>query len=116
MSVPSADNNANLWLKWSIVAILAAIVALAAVPQYLSGQWPWQSPPDVPQIKAIRGLKDTGLMLDGWTQEFQQKIPIGGDQWSVQQLIHANDSAPAQMVLFLKPQGQSKDQPEVEWI
>lgn len=104
------------WLKWLIVAILAAVIAGAAVPQYISGQWPWHSPPIVPQIRAIRGLKDAGLKLEGWSQSFQQKIPIGGDEWSVQQLTHTDTAAEQQMILFLKPQGQSKDQPEVEWI
>ena len=99
-----------------MVAVLAAVVAGTAVPQYISGQWPWQSPPGVPQIRAIRGLKDTGLTLAGWSQDFQQKIPIGGDQWSVQQLTHTDTAGLQQMILFLKPQGQSKDQPEVEWI
>ncbi|MBE9066276.1 cyanoexosortase B system-associated protein [Leptolyngbya cf. ectocarpi LEGE 11479] len=103
-------------LKWLVVAVLAAIIAAVAIPQYLSGQWPWQSPPDVPQIRLVRGLKETGLSLEGWSEEFQQKIAIGGDQWSVQQLTPTNNAAPEQMILFLKPQGQSKDQPEVEWI
>lgn len=116
LSLPSSDSHSRPWLKWLIVAILAAVVAGAAVPQYISGQWPWQSPPSVPQIQTIRGLKDTGLQLEGWSQEFQQKIPIGGDQWSVQQLTHTDTAVPQQMILFLKPQGQSKDQPEVEWI
>ena len=91
-------------------------IAAVAIPQYRSGQWPWQSPPEVAQIRAIRALKETGLALDGWSEDFQQKISIGGSQWSVQQLTHINGTAPTQMVVFLKPQGQSEDQPEVEWI
>ncbi len=41
---------------------------------------------------------------------------MSGGQWSVQQLTQTDDSTPQQMILFLKPQGQAKDQPEVEWI
>ncbi len=99
-----------------MVAVLAAMVAVAAIPQYLGGNLPWQSPPGVAHLETIRNLKDTGLSLDGWSEDLQQKIAIGGDQWSVQQLTDTTGSASDQMILFLKPQGQSKDQPEVEWI
>ncbi|MGD1854221.1 MAG: cyanoexosortase B system-associated protein [Leptolyngbyaceae cyanobacterium] len=104
------------WLKWLVVGIFAAVIAAVAIPQYFSGQWPWQSPPDVPQIRDVRSLKETGLALEGWTNDFQQKITMGGDQWSVQQLTQDGNATPEQMVLFLKPQGQATDQPEVEWI
>lgn len=118
MAVSSSSPNSDLRfrLKWLVVAVLAVMITAIAIPQYLSAQWPWQSPPAVAQIREIRALKDTGLALEGWSEEFQQKVPIGGDQWSVQQLTQTNDAEPTQMVLFLKPQGASKDQPEVEWI
>lgn len=116
MAASSSSSSSRSWLRWLVVAVLAAMIAAVAVPQYLSGQWPWQSPPDVPQIATVRGLKETGLLPLGWSQDFQQKISIGGDQWSVQQLTYANDDTREQMILFLKPQGQSQDQPEVEWI
>ncbi len=116
LSFNSSDSKSRSWLRWLIVALLAVMITAVAIPQYFFGQLPWQSPPGVAQIKTIRTLKDTGLVLDGWSEELQQKISIGGDQWSVQQLTHANGAAPEQMIIFLKPQGQSKDQPEVEWI
>ena len=112
---PSGFKSRN-WLRWLVVVVLVAMITVVAIPQYFSGQLPWYSPPGVAQIKAIRSLKDTGLALDGWSEDLQQKISIGGDQWSVQQLTHVNSSASEQMIIFLKPQGQSKDQPEVEWI
>ncbi|NEQ52429.1 MAG: cyanoexosortase B system-associated protein [Leptolyngbya sp. SIO3F4] len=110
-----SNTSSKLRLKWVVVAVLVAIIAAIAIPKYVSG-WPWQSLPEVAQIRDIRALKETGLVLDGWSQEFQQKITIGGDQWSVQQLTQTNNTTPEQMIVFLKPQGQSKDQPEVEWI
>ena len=116
LSFPSSDSQSRPWLKWATLIVLSAVIVAVALPQYLSGQWPWQSPLDVPQIRAVRNLKETGLAVQGWSQEFQQKISIGGDQWSVQQLTHGSNSTQEQMILFLKPQGQSKDQPEVEWI
>lgn len=116
LSLQSSDPKFRSRLKWLVIALLTAMIAVAAIPQYLSGQWPWQSPPDVAQIRTIRNLKETGLVLEGWSQDFQQKISIGGDQWSVEQLTQTNGSSPEKMVLFLKPQGQSTDQPEVEWV
>ncbi|MGD1951947.1 MAG: cyanoexosortase B system-associated protein [Leptolyngbyaceae cyanobacterium] len=116
LSLFSSDSKSRTWPRWLVVAVLVAIITAVALPQYVSGQLSWQSPPGVPQIRAIRELKETGLFIEGWSQDFQQKIPIGGSQWSVQQLTHASDSTPQQMVLFLKPQGQADDQPEVEWI
>ncbi|MEM9265083.1 MAG: cyanoexosortase B system-associated protein [Cyanobacteria bacterium P01_F01_bin.13] len=116
MALSFSSSNPKPWFKWLVVVVLAVIITAVAIPRYMSNQWPWQSPPDVPQIAVVRGLKETGLALEGWSADFQQKISIGGDQWSVQQLTHANNSTPEQVVLFLKPQGQSKDQPEVEWI
>ncbi len=109
-------SDSKSWFKWLVAATLVAIMTAAALPQYFSNQWPWQTPPDVPQIRAVRELKETGLTLAGWSEDFQQKVPMSGGQWSVQQLTQAEDSTPQQIVLFLKPQGQAKDQPEVEWI
>ncbi|MEA5462237.1 cyanoexosortase B system-associated protein [Leptothoe sp. PORK10 BA2] len=116
VSFDSSDSKSNSWLRWLVVIVLAVMVAVAAIPQYFSGHFPWQSPPSVANLETIRSLKDTGLSLDGWSEDLQQKISIGGDQWSVQQLTHANGPVPEQMIIFLKPQGLAKDQPEVEWI
>ncbi len=116
LSLFSSGFKSSVWQRWLVAGLLAAMITAVAVPQYLSGQWPWHSPPGVAQIRAIRNLKETGLTIDDWSEDFQQKISIGGSQWSVQQLTHVNGAAPAQMILFLKPQGQSDDQPEVEWI
>lgn len=116
VSFDSSDPKSRSWLRWLVVVVLAAMVAVAATPQYLGGKLPWQSPPSVVHLETIRGLKDTGLSLEGWSENLQQKISLGGDQWSVQQLTDTTGSDLDQMILFLKPQGQSKDQPEVEWI
>ncbi|NEZ61903.1 cyanoexosortase B system-associated protein [Leptolyngbyaceae cyanobacterium CCMR0082] len=115
LSLLSANSKSRPWLRWLVVALLAAIIAAVAIPRYL-GQWPWHSPPGVAQIRDIRELKETGLTLKGWSQDFQQKITMGGSQWSVQQLTHSDNATSEQMVLFLKPQGRAEDQPQVEWI
>ena len=116
LSLFSSDAKPRSWVKWLVVVALAIIIAAAALPRYMYAQWPWQSPPGVAQIRAIRDLKETGLAIDGWSEDFQQKISMSGSQWSVQQLTHTSEATSEQMVLFLKPQGQANDQPEVEWI
>ena len=116
VSLLSSGSKSRPWLRWLIVVVLTASIAAFALPRYLSGQWPWQVPPGVAQIQTIRALKDTGLAIEAWSEDVQQKINIGRTQWSVQQLTHATEAGPQQMVLFLKPQGRAKDQPEVEWI
>lgn len=118
MAVSSSQSKSNqrFQSKWMIIGVLAIVITAVALPQYLSAQWPWQSPPTVENLRQIRDLKNTGLTLEGWSENFQQKASIGGDQWSIQQFTQTNTPSPKQMVLFLKPQGTSKDQPEVEWI
>ncbi|MEM6253879.1 MAG: cyanoexosortase B system-associated protein [Cyanobacteria bacterium P01_D01_bin.156] len=116
MSLSSSESNLRFRFQWLVIAVLALVIAAVALPQYLSAQWPWHSPPNVAQIRTIRALKNSGLSLEGWSADFQQKVQIGGDEWSVQQLTQVNTTTPQQIVLFLKPQGESKAQPEVEWI
>ncbi|MEO0456284.1 MAG: cyanoexosortase B system-associated protein [Cyanobacteria bacterium P01_A01_bin.114] len=99
--------------KGLIVAVLAILVAANALPRYVSGQWPWSPPPSVPQIKVLRTIRETGLAIPGWQQSFHEAISFGGDKWSVQQLSPPTGEP---MVLLLRPQVQSTDQPEVEWL
>ncbi|MEM9161477.1 MAG: cyanoexosortase B system-associated protein [Cyanobacteria bacterium P01_F01_bin.4] len=101
-------------LKGFIVATLAILVAVNALPRYFSGQWPWSPAPSVPQIETLRDIRKTGLAIPGWQQVVQETVAFGGDKWSVQQFVSQPDGNP--MVLLLRPQAQASDQPEVEWI
>ncbi|MEM9904169.1 MAG: cyanoexosortase B system-associated protein [Cyanobacteria bacterium P01_D01_bin.44] len=101
-------------LKSLIVAILAILVAVNALPRYFSGQWPWSPAPSVPQIEALRNIRKAGLAIPGWQQVVQETATFGGDTWSVQQF--ASQPAGAPVVLLLRPQAQASDQPEVEWL
>lgn len=106
-------------VKWGLVAILSTIIAIAAFPSYLSGQWPWSAPLKVPQINQLRALLEAPLALPGWEPTRHQEVNIGGGKWSVAeyQLVDtATGVSPASFALLLRPQSWHDKQPEVEWV
>ena len=109
----------KLSFRWLLPVVLAVAIAAVALPDYLNNQWPWQSPPQVPQISNVRNLRETGIELEGWSTVFQDQVPIGGGDWLLQQLQNREETAPEQpeqLIVFLRPQTYSQDQPEVEWV
>ena len=104
-------------LQWVIVLVLAVVVAIAAAPSYLSGQWPWSTPLKAPQINQIKALRNTALSLPGWQVYSQQEVRIGGNEWGLTE-YEAADAAAATpgFALLLRPQPWHDEQPEVEWV
>lgn len=100
-----------------ICAVLALFVAVSAFPKYASS-WPWTTPPKVANQAALQSLRDTGLTLADWSVEQQTRSGIGGDDWSIQQLVHKQPftTNPDRIFLLLRPQVWEADQPEVEWV
>jgi len=92
-------------------------VAVSAFPKYASS-WPWTTPPKVANQAALQSLRDTGLTLADWSVEQQTRSGIGGDDWSIQQLVHKQPftTNPDRIFLLLRPQVWEADQPEVEWV
>lgn len=95
-----------------IVFLLSVAIAMAAIPGYLTGKWPWADLPPVAGIQQLAKLKTTGLSLPGWTTIAQKKIRIGGNDWSIQ-LIEKPGQDP--ITLMLMPQNYYKNHPNVEW-
>lgn len=113
----STSNKPRSLLRFLIAGVLAAFVAVAALPHYWSGQWPWADPPGVPNIRLMRTLQQQGLVVPGWQSTLQEIVTFGGDKWSVQQFtIEPPIDQISQVALLLKPQTSSQDQPEVEWL
>lgn len=105
-------------VQWGLIAVLAALVAIAAVPSYLSGQWPWSADLPVPHSQAVRSLIETPLEIPGWEATYQQEVGIGGDRWSLAEYRRPEGAAPdaESFALLLRPQMSGDQQPEVEWV
>lgn len=112
MPVKLAAINANI-PKIILLLFLLVLLVAGAVPGYLKGQWRWQAPPQVANLKALKNLQKTGLELPGWQTLTQAVIPVSGHQWSLQQIQRDPQT---QAILLLHPQPSSKDQPQVEWV
>lgn len=106
-------------VQWGLVAFLSVIVAIAAFPSYLSGQWPWNIPPKVPQIEQLRTVMETPLTLPGWELTLHQEVGISGSRWSLAEYRAAEgtaDESASSFALLLRPQSWHDKQPQVEWV
>ncbi|MEM6836452.1 MAG: cyanoexosortase B system-associated protein [Cyanobacteria bacterium P01_C01_bin.120] len=104
--------------QWSLIAVLTALVAIATLPSYISGQWPWSAELPVPHIENIRELLETPLEIDGWQSVFHEAVDIGGNRWSLTEYRSAGEPAESTQSfgLLLRPQMAGDQQPEVEWV
>lgn len=93
--------------------LLLLILVIGAVPGYLKGNWQWEEPPPVTNLKKLKRIRQTGLALPGWQTIEQAEQPIGEQKWSLQ-LIKKQDSK-IEAVLLLLPQNGPRKQPQVEW-
>ncbi|NER81210.1 MAG: cyanoexosortase B system-associated protein [Leptolyngbya sp. SIO1D8] len=106
-------------VQWLLVIVLTAVIAIATLPSYISGNWPWQSPLEVPQLEQLRTLMETPLTLPGWKHTLHEEVRIGGNKWSLAEYSAVEDPTDGQTVSFallLRPQPWHKNQPEVEWV
>ncbi len=104
--------------QWLLVIVLASVVAIAALPSYFSGQWPWQAPLKVPQLAQVKSVMKTPLSLPGWNLEASQTVNIGGKPWMLAEYRPdpMATGLPEDMVVLLKAQSSHEKQPEVEWV
>ena len=106
-------------VQWSLVVVLAVVVAIAALPSYFSGSWPWSSSLKVPQIEQLKALEQTPLNLPGWTSVLQHEVNLNGSKWSFVE-YHSEDNLssnePSRFWLLLRPQSWHDRQPQVEWV
>jgi len=113
MTNPPTETRSRSGPKISLLLLLLALMAIGAVPGYLSGKWPWVKPPLLTTLKQLRSLRKQGLNLPGWQTLNQQVVPIGGHKWSYQQIQGEGDT---RAVLLLLNQNSHVDQPRVEWV
>ena len=116
--------------KLGVIVILMVILAIAAVPAYLQGEWtsislagvklpiwsiqaPWQQPFPVKNLGRIRELRNKNLEIPGWETIESAPLQIGGHQWLGQIL---RQSERRDITLFIFPQNGPKLLPGVEWV
>ncbi|AFZ58918.1 cyanoexosortase B system-associated protein [Anabaena cylindrica FACHB-243] len=101
------------WNQVAVLILLLLLLAVGAVPGYLTGKWQWKQPPPVTQLKQLKNIRKVGLSIPGWQTIQQSETQIGEHKWSLQTLEQQDQSLEA--VLLLLPQNGPRDQPEVEW-
>jgi len=123
----SLSPTRRVLIRLGLAAALLVLVLTTALPAYFSGQWPWSTPPQVPQLAALQTLHTTPLSLAGWQSQTHQGITINSRDWTVTEFVPIPDSAvdsalpsgtapPPALVLLLRPQPWHSDQPSVEWM
>jgi cyanoexosortase B-associated protein len=130
MAIDSSVNPTPTRLPWAQYLAGGILLGLLAssLPGYLrGGQWSWQQPPAVTELRKLREIRETGVAVAGWSTTDQATFKLGGHKWSKQLLVQAKPGAVAQAVsqavsqdsgsalLFLRAQHDPKTQPEVEW-
>ncbi|MGK7900936.1 MAG: cyanoexosortase B system-associated protein [Hormoscilla sp.] len=113
MTNPATEARSRSGAKISLLLLLLALMAIGAVPGYLSGKWSWVKPPRVKTLKQLREIRKQGLNLPGWETLVQQVVTIGGHKWSYQQI---QSSESQKVLLLLLNQNDHVDQPRVEWV
>ncbi|MCW6036299.1 cyanoexosortase B system-associated protein [Spirulina subsalsa FACHB-351] len=98
----------------AMVILLAIVLLVVAIPQYIQGAWSWREPPAIPALSEMLALTGKGLELPGWTTQEQTEVRLGGQSWSGQSII--GDAYDRPITLLLLPQKTIRDQPDVEWV
>ncbi|WP_072016091.1 cyanoexosortase B system-associated protein [Leptolyngbya sp. KIOST-1] len=108
------------WVNLVLVVVLSLLAAVAIVPGYLNGQWPWTTTPQVAQIDQLRSLQTEGLALPGWRQTVTERIDINRQTWTLAEYQAASPAVQGtpvqQFALLLHPQPWHSNQPQLEWI
>ncbi len=100
------------WSKVTLLLLLLILVAIGAVPGYLSSKWRWAEPPKVATLSQLTKLRQLGLAVPGW-QIVDRKTPqVGEHKWLMQEMVNASKN---KAILLLFPQQGNREQPEVEW-
>lgn len=107
------------FVQVGLIVMLAALLTVAALPNYISGQWPWSSPLKAPTVEQLQALLEEPLVLPGWEEALHQQTRIGGNRWSVAEYRPDADNTTDKVTNFavlLRPQPWHTNQPQVEWV
>ncbi|MBE9213262.1 cyanoexosortase B system-associated protein [Plectonema cf. radiosum LEGE 06105] len=101
------------FLQIAALILLLLLLGIGALPGYLQGNWRWKQPPPITNLRELKELRKTGLILPGWKITQQQEQKLGSGKWSLQVMEKENGKQTA--ILLLLPQNGPKEQPQVEW-
>lgn len=105
--------------QWILIAALTVLVAIAAIPNYLQGNWPGSINLKIPEIGELRDLTQAPPELPGWTITHHEEIEISRKRWShidYQSNEAAPDASYPSISLLLRAPNSHNQQPEVEWV
>jgi cyanoexosortase B-associated protein len=108
-------------VRWLVPIALLAILTFGALPNYLQGHW-WIVPPPVAQLKQLKELAKTGIILANWQTVSEKTVELASGKWLMQEL-EADGTEPIgdrqrQIILLLRPQTSTTGasaQPQAEW-
>jgi cyanoexosortase B-associated protein len=113
----SPVHQTNRWVSLVLVVALTTLAAIAILPAYLTGQWPWSQSPEVAQIEQLQTLQQQGLALPGWQLTTAEPVTINRQTWTLGEYQSTNpDTSAGRFALLLRPQPWHSDQPQLEWI
>ena len=98
----------------TVALFLLLLTLIGNLSSYANGNWSWSKLAKVDNIGKTIQLRQTGLNVIGTETIEQKQIAIGGHKWSAQ--IVKKDSNLEPISLFLLPQLDDRDKPEVEWM
>lgn len=105
--------------QWILIAALAVLIAIAAIPNYLQGEWSGSINLKIPQIGQLRSLTETPLDLPGWSVIYHEELQISRKGWShieYQSNASEADGTSSSISLLLRAPNAHDQQPEVEWV
>jgi cyanoexosortase B-associated protein len=110
------------WVRLGLVIVLAGLAAVASLPAYGNGPWPWTDSPQVQQLEHLHQLSQRGLSLPGWSLVTLSPLAINHQEWTLAEYVsmppagtlEGNTSQP--IVILMLPQSQPDDSPGVEWL
>jgi cyanoexosortase B-associated protein len=120
MLSPTDSPSRISFYKSLMVMFVLAIAAFIVVPNYLTGQWIWNTSQELNHLQELRAIQQEGITLPGWRTITQQTGEIGGRKWSIQGIIPDTVSEPATpqntVWVLLRPQTWHQDMPQVDWV
>lgn len=118
MTVNLPNLPKGVWIRGIALVLLLLLLGFGAIPHYFSGHGLGGVLPKVEGLKKLQAISQKGLTIPGWKTERQERLNIGGQNWS-QQVISQAPIAPSvkplEAIVWLRGQNGPNDRPQLEW-